>query len=126
LRDGGAENSVFTFQNIETNIREAMSTSNGIFTAPVTGIYYFQANNNKDNDNPETWIYLHKNTTEVACGYCPTSLMTQFCAVSATLKLNSDEIIKVYREENNVNFANFTGYYLNSCHFLEHRKYTMK
>lgn len=113
---GGTGDRVMTFKDIDTNIGDAMK-SNGYFTAPVFGIYYLQANVNKDDDNPGTWVYLQKNSNTnedlaVARGYCPTSVMTQFCAVSATLQLNTGDTIRVYRTGNNANFAHFTGYLL--------------
>ena len=58
----------FAFTQVEYNIGSHYNTSNGRFTAPITGLYTFSANALWINDSSTRQINLHKNGASVAEG----------------------------------------------------------
>jgi len=111
------DRSTIFYRDITTNIGNALGT-NGIFTAPVDGIYSFELNlNKKDSTRSEMWVTLRKNTnTEVARSYCPSNSYTSpsysaFCAASIILKLNkNDTIIIGLISDDYAKLVHFSGF----------------
>ena len=78
------------------------NTSNGRYTAPVTGIYYFYFNGLIDNDasSGSKSAWLHKNGSNTNLNFCYTHIETSMgyttCTGSAIIDLTANDYVNVH------------------------------
>jgi len=76
------------FGSIDTNIGNNYNSSNGRFTAPISGNYYFYSQAHRNANTGYTTIRIRKNGSTVSNAWCSTSVSAINDSISASVIIN--------------------------------------
>ena len=102
------QNTVMPFEQETLNVGNAFNISTGIFTAPLSGTYFFIFSSFADNTYSSLSFNLQLNDAQIAICYSPYGIY--YCNIPYTLKLSSGDRIQVYLQQGSTNNANFVGW----------------
>lgn len=106
---------VIPFQLALLNEGGAMDLSNGIFTAPVSGIYHFEFSGVKDPSTSYMFIYIQVNGNNIGVAYTDTSVGDyDSVSLTASIRLNKDDWVNLFNAGASGGLYEYRGF---STHF---------
>jgi len=106
------------FEVVVVNIGDALNLRTGVFTAPVSGVYFFSFD--AYSDSGESRVHLQKNGVNVGQSFdYDYNYRSQQLHLASILQLDAGDEIQVYLgtgriyEDGNSHFTHFTGMLLN-------------
>ena len=96
--DSNANNFIY-FKNERVNIGQAYNLKDGVFTAPVAGIYRFEFTGLKDNDEGDLYVFLYvnKGNTKGAVAYADKLAMYLTLSFSTSLPLKAGDTVTLFK-----------------------------
>lgn len=111
-----ANQTIVPFEIERFNVGGAMDLKSGIFTAPLSGTYYFQFNGLKYGDNPCLGVYLDLNAGHVHYSFIGNASFFLPISFGPSLQLKVGDKVKVRKgncgalHDNRGQFTHFSGW----------------
>ena len=106
---------LFTYDYEKLNIGNGMNASSGIFTAPISGTYFFIFFSIPDNNYAFLWFNLFLN--DVQLEKCDPINGVHPCTILSTVQLKTGDRIHLTRTQGSTNNAVFNGWLLTEDNF---------
>jgi C1q domain len=113
-----ADNAVCVFDSVRINRGSHYNSSNGRFTAPIYGVYYFQYSNNLSRSGSWNGWSFRKNGNNVNTAYDNSGTSWQNISLSVSIELNAGDYVDIISrgggniQHDSVNYGMFTGFLL--------------
>ena len=107
-QENGEERFVLTYDYETLNIGDGMNVSSGIFTAPISGTYFFIYHGVSSNYNTLPWLAIVLNNAQQLAECFPHR--DYLCTTFSNVKLEAGDRIELIHASGSISNAEFNGW----------------